>query len=30
VARRARTDAAIERKTLAPVMLEPGLYPDTA
>ena len=27
-ARRAREDAGIERKTLTPVTVEPGLYPD--
>jgi hypothetical protein len=28
-ARRAREDADIQRKTLTPVIVEPGLYPDT-
>ncbi|MDX6467061.1 MAG: peptidoglycan-N-acetylglucosamine deacetylase [Gaiellaceae bacterium] len=27
-ARRARADEAVERKTLTPVIVEPGLYPD--
>jgi hypothetical protein len=27
-ARRAREDEAVERKTLTPVIVEPGLYPD--
>ena len=30
VARRAREDAATERRVLAPVEIEPGLYPDSA
>ena len=29
-ARRAREDAALERKVLTPVLVEPGLYPDSA
>jgi hypothetical protein len=27
-ARRARDDGEVERKTLSPVIVEPGLYPD--
>jgi hypothetical protein len=29
VARRAREDPAVERKVLTPVIVEPGLFPDT-